>query len=135
MEAPGKAVFKMKKLILITGLILAFACSKEDEIDDRKTFKGKLVLMGICMNYVIQVNDDNFPRNMIEENWTNEFSEQEYQNVFALKSVCDFPESIDEGDSFNFVIDNDKDNFCAVCEAYSPVPKKSVSIKVTKINN
>ena len=141
MEAPGKAVFNMKKLIYLTGLILAFACSKED---DRETFTGKLVLKGICMNYVIQVNDDNFPRNMLEENWStnrinndrsDKFSEIEYQNVFALKSICDFPESIDEGDYFNFVIDNDKDNFCAVCEAYSPVPRKSVSITVTEINN
>ena len=123
----------MKKFGFILLLVI-LGCNK-DEIDDRETFIGKLVLKGICMNYVIQVNDDNFPRNMIEENWSNEFSDQEYQNVFALKSVCDFPESIDEGDSFNFVIDNDKDNFCAVCEAYSPVPKKSVSIKVTKINN
>ena len=127
MEAPGKAVFNMKKLIFLTGLILAFACSKED---DRETFTGKLVLKGICMNYVIQVNDDNFPSNMIEKNWTNEFSEIEYQNVSALKSVCDFPESIDEGDSFNFIIDNDKEILCPVCLAYSPVPRKSVSITV-----
>ena len=123
----------MKRFGLIVLLVI-LGC-KKDKIDDRETFIGKLVLKGICMNYVIQVNDDNFPRNMLEENWTNEFSEQEYQNVFALKSVCDFPESIDEGDSFNFVIDNDKDNFCAVCEAYSPVPRKSVSITVTEINN
>ena len=116
------------------ALIVILGC-KKDKIDDRETFIGKLVLKGICMNYVIQVNDDDFPSKMIEENWTNEFSEQEYQNVFALKSICDFPESIDEGDSFNFVIDNDKDNFCAVCEAYSPVPRKSVSITVTEINN
>ena len=118
----------MKKFGFILLLVI-LGCNK-DEIDDRETFIGKLVLKGICMNYVIQVNDDNFPRNMIEENWSNEFSDQEYQNVFALKSVCDFPESIDEGDSFNFVIDNDKDNFCAVCEAASPVPRKSVSITV-----
>ena len=122
------------KIFGFIALLVILGC-KKDKIDDRETFVGKLVLKGICMNYVIQVNEDNFPRNMIEENWTNEFSEQEYQNVFALKSVCDFPESIDEGDSFNFVIDNDKDNFCAVCEAYSPVPRKSVSITVTEINN
>lgn len=126
----------MKKLILLTGLILAFACSKED---NRETFIGKLVLKGICMNYVIQVNDDNFPSNMIEENWStnwinndgsDEFSEIEYQNVFALKSICDFPETIEEGDTFSFVIDDDKENLCPVCLAYSPVPRKSVSITV-----
>ena len=141
MEAPGKAVFNMKKLILLTGLILAFTCSKED---NRENFTGKLVLKGICMNYVIQVNDDNFRRNMLEENcntnWINndgsdKFSEIEYQNVFALKSICDFPETIEEGDTFSFVIDDDKENLCPVCLAYSPVPRKSVSITVTEINN
>ena len=127
----------MKRLALI-GLLVILGCNK-DEIDDREIFIGKLVVKGICMNYVIQVNDDNFPRNMLEENWStnwvnndgsDEFSEIEYQNVFALKSVCDFPESIDEGDSFNFVIDNDKEILCPVCLAYSPVPRKSVSITV-----
>ena len=118
----------MKRLGFIV-LLLILGCNK-DEIDDRETFLGKLVIKGICMNYIIQVNDDNFPSNMIEENWTNEFSEIEYQNVFALKSVCDFPENIEEGDTFNFVIDNDKENLCSVCLAYSPVPRKSVSITV-----
>ena len=127
----------MKKFGLIVLLVI-LGCNK-DEIDDRETFIGKLVLKGICMNYVIQVNDHNFPRNMLEENWStnwinndgsDKFSEIEYQNVFALKSICDFPESIDEGDSFNFVIDNDKEILCPVCLAYSPVPRKSVSITV-----
>ena len=110
-------------------LIVILSCNKDDT-DDRDTFLGKLVVKGICMNYVIQVNDDNFPSNMLEENWTNEFSEIGYQNVFALKSVCDFPENIEEGDTFNFVIDNDKEILCPVCLAYSPVPEKSVSITV-----
>lgn len=127
----------MKRFGLIVLLVI-LGCNK-DEIDDREIFIGKLVVKGICMNYVIQVNDDNFPSSMLEENWStnwinndgsDEFSEIEYQNVFALKSVCDFPESIDEGDSFNFVIDNDKDILCPVCLAYSPVPRKSVSITV-----
>ena len=91
------------------------------------------------MNYVIQVNDVKFPRNMLEENWStnwinndglDDFSELEYQNVFALKSICDFPETIEEGDTFSFVIDDDKEILCPVCLAYSPVPRKSVSITV-----
>ena len=73
------------------------------------------------MNYVIQVLDDDFPRDLLETNWTNEFSEQEFQNVFALGSD-DF-ENIDEGDAFNFLID-DMRKLCAVCLAYSPVPQK-----------
>tara|TARA_B100000902_G_C27072509_1_gene794757 strand:+ start:58 stop:423 length:366 start_codon:yes stop_codon:yes gene_type:complete len=118
----------MKRL----GFIVLFAilCCNKDEIDNRETFLGKLVVKGICMNYVIQVNDNNFPTNILEENWTNEFSEIEYQNVFALKSFCDFPENIEEVDTFSFVIDDNKDILCAVCLAYSPVPRKSVSITV-----
>ena len=71
-----------------------------------KSFSGKLIKQGICMNYVIQVNDVNFPQDLIEKKWVNEFSQIEYENVFALKSVCDFPENIKEDDSFNFIIDN-----------------------------
>lgn len=132
----------MKKYGFILLLVI-LGCNK-DEIDDRETFIGKLVLKGICMNYVIQVNDDNFPSNLLEENWStnwinndgsDEFSEIKYQNVFALKSICDFPETIEEGDTFSFVIDDDKENLCPVCLAYSPVPRKSVSITVTEINN
>jgi hypothetical protein len=117
----------MKRLCFI--LLLVLGCNKDDT-DESEIFLGKLVVKGICMNYVIQVNDDNFPINMLEENWTNEFSEIEYQNVFALKSFCDFPESIEEVDTFSFVIDDNKDILCAVCLAYSPVPRKSVSITV-----
>ena len=52
------------------------------------------------------------------------------KTVFALKSVCDFPETIEQGDTFSFEIDNDKEILCPVCLAYSPVPRKSVSITV-----
>ena len=117
----------MKRLCFI--LLLFLGCNKDDT-DESEIFLGKLVVKGICMTYVIQVNDDNFPINMLEENWTNEFSEIEYQNVFALKSFCDFPENIEEVDTFSFVIDDNKDILCAVCLAYSPVPRKSVSITV-----
>ena len=82
------------------------------------------------MNYVIQVNDLDFPQDLIEDKWTDESSNKKYNNVFALKSICDFPETIEKNDSFNFVIDNDKENNCAVCLAYTPVPNKSISITV-----
>jgi hypothetical protein len=95
-----------------------------------ESFSGKLVKQGICMNYVIQVNDIDFPQDLIEKKWTDESSQIEYENVFALESVCDFPESIKEGDSFSFIIDNEKKNQCAVCLAFSQVPEKSVNITV-----
>lgn len=114
-------------LILLTIL----SCNK-DEMDQVESFSAKLVKQGICMNYVIQVNDIDFPQDLIEKEWTDEFSKVKYENVFALESVCDFPDSIKEGDSFRFRIDREKENLCAVCLAYTPVPRKSVSITVIK---
>ena len=121
----------MKKFIYLFALLLLLSCSKnnpENELED--TYKGKLVVKGICMNYVIQVLDPDFDSSLIELNWTNEFSDISYTNVFALGSVCDFPEDIDEGDEFSFIIDNSKENNCAVCLAYSPTPNKYLSITV-----
>ena len=82
------------------------------------------------MNYVIQVLSDNVDGNLIEKSWTKEFTEISYQNVFGLGSICDFPEDIDEGDQFSFLILEDKDQICANCKAYSPTPKKKLFIKV-----
>lgn len=98
---------------------------------ESKSFTGKLVLKGICMNYVIEVLNGDIDQNLIEKNWTNELTNVSYNNVFALGSHCNFPENIEEGDTFQFSIDTDDDNQnCAVCEAYSPTPNKSLKIKV-----
>ena len=117
----------MKKLILVTLLTL-YSCSKSEE--PKVSYIGKLVKQGICMNYVIEVNNPNFPSEYIEEKWMDEFSKVEYNNVFTLESVCDFPDYIEEGDSFRFEIGNNNSNFCAVCEAYTPVPSKRLKITV-----
>lgn len=114
-------------------MLSIIGCDKEP-ISQDKTFTGTLVKQGICLNYVIQVNDTDFPQELIEKSWTDEFSNIEYKNVFALESVCDFAEEIKEGSSFEFIIENKKENKCAVCLAYTPVPNKYVSITVTNIN-
>jgi|TARA_B100001250_G_scaffold335219_1_gene301380 hypothetical protein len=121
----------MKKFIYLLCILFFLGCSKnnpENELQD--TYRGKLVVKGICMNYVIQVLDSDFDSYLLELNWTNEFSDISYNNVFALGSVCDFPEDINEGDEFNFIIDNTKENNCAVCLAFSPTPNKYLSITV-----
>ena len=117
----------MKKIILVTLLVL-YSCSKSEE--PSVSYIGKLVKQGICMNYVIEVINPNFPSKHIEEIWIDEFSKIEYNNVFTLESVCDFPDEIKEGDSFRFIIGNNNTNFCAVCEAYTPVPNKRLKITV-----
>ena len=127
-------------------LLLLIACGNDDDVEQDKIYTGKLVIQGVCMHYVIQVNDTDFPQELIEKNWTDEASGIEYENVFALRgngdtseSVCDFPENIKEGDSFQFMIGNKKRikltsflNDCAVCDAYSQAPKKYLSITVIK---
>ena len=123
----------MKNFYLILISFIMFSCNDDSGLIKEpisNTFLGKLVKKGICMNYVIEVNESDFPQDMIEKKWTDESSNKEYKNVFRLESICDFPESIKENDSFNFVIDNDKENLCAVCYAYTPTPDKSVSITV-----
>ena len=121
----------MNKFIYLFALLFLLSCSKNiSDSELESSYKGKLVVKGICMNYVIQVLDSDFDSSLIELNWINEFSDISYTNVFALGSVCDFPEDIDEGDEFNFIIDNSKDNNCAVCLAYSPTPNKYLSITV-----
>ena len=121
----------MNKFIYLFALLFLLSCSKNNsDTELESSYKGKLVVKGICMNYVIQVLDSDFDSSLIELNWTNEFSGISFTNVFALGSVCDFPENIEEGDEFNFIIDNSKNNNCAVCLAYSPTPSKYLSITV-----
>ena len=98
---------------------------------DQELFTGKLVLKGICMNYVIEVVDGDIDQNLIEDKWINEMSNVEFNNVFALGSVCSFPQHIEEGDTFQFSINTGSTaRNCAVCEAYSPTPNKSLQINV-----
>ncbi|MBL6677820.1 MAG: hypothetical protein ISQ43_03150 [Flavobacteriaceae bacterium] len=119
----------MNKLNLGLFILLSICCSKEQEKVEN-LYLGKLVKQGICMNYVIEVLDDDFPQELIERIWVDEFSKIEYQNVFSLESVCDFPDTVKEGDSFKFILGNTYTDFCAVCEAYTPVPNKRLKITV-----
>jgi len=125
---------RINNLIYTLLAVLALAsCSKKDPIDFPELFLGKLVKKGICLSYVIEVNDPSFPQELIELNWVDEFSEENYSNVFTVKNVCSFPTNISEEDSFEFFIENEKDRPCAVCLAYTPVPNKFNNITVTDL--
>ena len=129
---PSNKPFNSSLILLVALTTLLMTCGDDDDVEQDKIYTGKLVIQGICMNYVIQVNDTDFPQELIEKNWTYEASGVAYENVFALESVCDFPEDVKEGDSFNFMIGNKNKNEdgCTVCLAYSQVPKKYLSITV-----
>ena len=86
----------MRRNVLLI-LLSILSCNK-DELEQVESFSATLVKQGICMNYVVQLNDIDFPQDLIEKEWTDEYSEMKYEIVFALKSVCDFPETIKKGE-------------------------------------
>ncbi len=88
---------------ILTMCFVLVSCSKEEStILEPGQFKGKLVLKGICMNYVIQMVDGDLDPSLYEKQWIHPTDEQTYTNVFALESVCTFPNTIEEGDEFFF---------------------------------
>lgn len=119
----------MKQFYSSLALILILCGCQRSELDVclQEHYKGKLVIKGICMNYVIELVEGNLDEDLYVTQWVDEFTGKKYQNVFALGSVCNFPDRIEEGDLFEFVLKNKTEN-CAVCEAYRPVPNKSLSI-------
>lgn len=122
----------MKTLILLSSFFLFFTCNKSVvSADNSPCVKGKLLIKGICMNYVIQVIDGDLGAHDVVNVWKHPDTGVEYSNVFALESKCSFPSTIEEGEEFNFkIIENPAEESCIVCKAYSPVPPTSLFIEV-----
>jgi len=118
---------KIRQIFFIILLILS--CTKESE-NDTNFYTGKLVKVGTCAIFVVEVMDDNFPKDLIEISWIDEFSGISYNNVFGIENFCEFPNSISEGETFRFRINNNQNLNCAQCLAYTPMPKKYLSISV-----
>ena len=93
-------------------------------------YKGRLEIKGGCMNYTISITGNNFDTSLVMADWTDENTGKTYNNVFALKTRCTFPDNINAGDEFYFMIDSTSVQNCAVCLMYYPVPPKKLSIKV-----
>ncbi len=112
-------------------IVLSFFSCKKSEPPIVKCLKGKLVLQGICMNYVIEITEGSIDTTLYETKWTNPMNGVEFKNVFALGSICTFPPNIKEGDSFYFkVLKSRPDATCVNCKAYSPTPNKSLYIEI-----
>jgi hypothetical protein len=89
----------MMKYLVAFFVLLNISCNKSNDTI-QNCFKGKLVLKGICMNYVIQITEGNIDKSLYESSWQNPESKITYQNVFRLESICTFPSTIKEGDEF-----------------------------------
>lgn len=122
----------MKILLILTTILLSVTikdgCHKNKA--SSTTFKGRLEVKGMCMNYTIKVLEGNIDKSLIEEKWIDETTGKSYTGVFALSSRCTFPSSIEQGGEFTFEIDTTQVQNCAVCLAYYPTPSKRLSIKV-----
>ena len=85
----------MNKFIYLFALLFLLSCSKNNpDTELESSYKGKLVVKGICMNYVIQVLDSDFDSSLIELNWINEFSD--IANV--IDYVISSPENVNISD-------------------------------------
>ncbi|MFI5185400.1 MAG: hypothetical protein ACHQF0_01600 [Chitinophagales bacterium] len=128
----------MKFLLFIAPFILLSSPKESCNQKKRKSaalalpgcFKGKLEVKGGCMNYTIGIISKNFDTSLVMANWTDENTGKSYKNAFALNSRCTFPNTINEGDEFYFVIDSTTVPNCVVCLMYYPVPAKKLSIKI-----
>ena len=87
------------------------------------------------MNYVIELVEGSIEPSLIEKQWVNPITKTEYKNVFALGSICTFPENIAEGQEFYFsLVDKGTSVSCSQCQAYSPVPDKKLYIATCNAN-
>ncbi len=105
---------------------------KNKKNQDKNCYKGRLEIKANCMNYTISVLEGNIDSGLVEKSWTDENTGKTYNNAFALASKCSFPDSIQQGDEFYFVIDTTTKQDCAVCLMYYPVPQKKLPIKILK---
>jgi len=128
-----------KYILVLASVFVMLSCTKESKtnnfnsskFDSNKCIKGKLVLKGICMNYVIEVVSGNIDSSLIESNWENPDTHDVYKNVFGLASICTFPPTLNEGDEFYFTIPQSPvDQLCIQCKAYSPIPTKTLFIEL-----
>ncbi len=118
------------KYLLAFFVLLNISCNKSNDTI-QNCFKGKLVLKGLCMNYVIQITEGDVDKALYESSWQNPSTKTTYQNVFGLGSICTFPSTINEGDEFYFSIPKSSIvQTCAQCMAYSPTPSKKISIEI-----
>ena len=122
----------MKALLLIslTALMALSRQSCHHKVLPAGCYKGRLEVKGACTNYTIKLLEGNMDTSLINATWKDSQTGKTYSNVFALRSRCTFPSSINQGDEFYFTIDSNYVQRCMVCMIYYPTPEKSLPIKV-----
>jgi hypothetical protein len=118
------------KLAIILASVFILAASADG--CGKKKYKGRLEIKGICSNYTIALLEGEMDTALISASWTDDHANKSYTNVFGLGNPCQFPDTIDQGEEFYFVIDTSRQEDCMVCMAYYPTPPRKLNIKVVK---
>ena len=126
----------IRLMVIVFSVFSLMSCDKQQEVQqvvsDSTCYKGKLVLVGICGNAVVQVLDDRMPASFYEANWKDESTGISYQKVMGNANYCTFPGDLKEGQEFYFRIDlpTSLPADCANCKALSPTPQLRQYIQI-----
>jgi hypothetical protein len=122
----------MARILVLSALALLLLSASDCHPAAKGKYKGKLEIAGICMHYTIRVLEGDMDTTRLENNWTDNTTGITYSRVFALDDPCSFPRDLKTGDEFYFNIDTSTaPRTCMQCEAFYPVPSKSLRIIVT----
>ena len=122
-------------LIILILVFHLMSCDKQQDvqqvISDSTCYKGKLVLVGLCGNAVVQVLDDRMPASFYEAVWKDESTGITYQKVLGNANFCSFPSNLKQNEEFYFSVNPPEGiDDCARCKAISPSPEKRQFIQI-----
>ena len=126
----------IRLMVIVFSVFSLMSCDKQQDVQqvvsDSTCYKGKLVLVGICGNAVVQVLDDRMSASFYEANWKDESTGISYQKVMGNANYCTFPGDLKEGQEFYFRIDlpTSLPADCANCKALSPTPQLRQYIQI-----
>lgn len=115
-------------LLLALWLCNVIGCRKTDV---GPVYTGRLEIDGICGNYTIKALNGGLDTTQVQANWTDPTTNISYTNVFGLSNPCDFPDSLQAGDTFEFRLMAPSSS-CIQCLAYYPTPGKQLSIQLVR---
>lgn len=87
---------------------------------------GKVVVIGPCSQYVVQVIEGSYTPSQIDSSWKNTANDSVYQHVFTVSNACTFAlNGLEQGAIFSFEWDPKAPaELCATCMIFYPTPSK-----------
>jgi hypothetical protein len=115
-------------------LVAGFACCSLPFCTPRpqavnSCFQGRLVKKGICGQRVIELVGAGTGL-AAARHWRDSLSGKDFENVFTVANPCDFPATVQQGDTFEFRLTRTPGGGCVQCYAYTPVPAEKNNILI-----